>query len=68
MPSQLRYARANVETDLRRAFDKLDSKHDKKIDAEELLEFFTAMGERVKKSEAEDMVWEVDEGVSSRAP
>lgn len=46
---------------MKRAFDKLDTKHDKKIDADELMEFFKACGENVKRSEVEDMIWEVDE-------
>ena len=46
---QLRYARQSKEADLRRAFDKLDSKCDNKIDAEELMAFFKSVGETFKR-------------------
>lgn len=46
---QLRHARQSKEADLRRVFDKLDTKRDKKIDADELMVFFKQCGENFKK-------------------
>lgn len=46
---QLRHARQSKEADLRRVFDKLDTKRDKKVDADELMEFFKQCGENIKK-------------------
>ncbi|KAK9806945.1 hypothetical protein WJX72_008320 [[Myrmecia] bisecta] len=56
-----RFARKNEAADLKRAFDKLDAKTDGKIDTEELNELFLKLGHKTKKSEIEDMIWEVDE-------
>jgi len=56
-----RFAKKNEAVDLRRAFDKLDSKGDGKIDTDELVRFFTIMGYKAKKKDVEDMIWEVDE-------
>mmetsp|Transcript_33345 Transcript_33345/g.40313 ORF Transcript_33345/g.40313 Transcript_33345/m.40313 type:complete len:188 (-) Transcript_33345:676-1239(-) len=56
-----RFAKKNEAEDLRRAFDKLDSKGDGKIDSEELNKYFTQMGYKAKKMDVEDMIWEVDE-------
>eukprot|EP00959_Pyramimonas_sp_CCMP1952_P269072 5625551-Pyramimonas_sp.AAC.1 len=44
-----RFAKKNEAVDLRRAFDKLDSKGDGKIDTDELVRFFTIMGYKAKK-------------------
>jgi hypothetical protein len=46
---QLRYGQESKEVDLRRAFDKLDTKRDNKIDADELLAFFRSAGESTTK-------------------
>eukprot|EP00891_Asterochloris_glomerata_P002825 jgi/Astpho2/2825/fgenesh1_pm.00050_%23_29_t len=56
-----RFARKNEAADLRRAFDTLDKNHDGHIDANELNALFLALGHKTKKSELEDMIWEVDE-------
>lgn len=46
---QERFARKNEVTDLRRAFELLDSKRDGHIDAEELGEYFQRLGHKLKK-------------------
>mmetsp|Transcript_39544 Transcript_39544/g.75773 ORF Transcript_39544/g.75773 Transcript_39544/m.75773 type:complete len:186 (+) Transcript_39544:332-889(+) len=56
-----RFAKKNEAEDLRRAFDKLDSKGDGRIDADELVRFFTIMGCQAKRPDVQDMIWEVDE-------
>eukprot|EP00898_Chlorokybus_atmophyticus_P002172 jgi/Chlat1/2956/Chrsp2S08911 len=56
-----RFARKNEAEDLRRAFDRLDTKGDGKIDAAELAEVFSKLGHKTKKGDIEDMIWEVDE-------
>mmetsp|Transcript_39922 Transcript_39922/g.55499 ORF Transcript_39922/g.55499 Transcript_39922/m.55499 type:complete len:185 (+) Transcript_39922:254-808(+) len=56
-----RFAKKNEAEDLRRAFDKLDSKGDGKIDADELVRFFTIMACQAHKNDVQDMIWEVDE-------
>lgn len=56
-----RYARKNEQNELERAFNTIDIKGDKKIDAEELTELFMRLGHKPKRGEVEDMIWEVDE-------
>jgi Ca2+-binding EF-hand superfamily protein len=57
-----RYALRGEEAALRRAFAQLDTKNDKKIDAQELSAYFSARGHVPRhRHEAEDMVWEGDE-------
>ena len=46
---------------LRRAFDRIDKKNDGKIDVQELMEELELLGNRVKRSEAELIIWEVDD-------
>jgi len=56
-----RFTKKNEAESLRRAFDKLDTKGDGKIDFQELQMFFQSRGYKAKKAEIEDMIWEVDE-------
>mmetsp|Transcript_3060 Transcript_3060/g.11415 ORF Transcript_3060/g.11415 Transcript_3060/m.11415 type:complete len:112 (+) Transcript_3060:303-638(+) len=56
-----RFAKKNEAEDLRRAFDKLDTKGDGKIDAQELREVLLLLRHETKKSEVEDIIWEVDD-------
>jgi len=56
-----RFAKKNETEDLRRAFDKLDTKGDGKIDAQELREIFSLLRHDTKKAEVEDIIWEVDD-------
>lgn len=56
-----RYAKKNEAEDLKRAFDKLDVHRDGKIDAEEINQVFLSLGHKCKRSEIEDMIWEVDD-------
>lgn len=49
LPAQLRYGQESKEVDLRRAFDKLDTKKDGKIDVEELLGFFRSRGDTMTR-------------------
>jgi len=56
-----RFAKKNEAEDLRRAFEKLDTKSDGKIDCEELNTVFQMLNHKTKKSEIEDMIWEVDD-------
>jgi len=46
---------------LRRAFKRVDKKGDGKIDVDELMEELEFLGHKVKRSEAELIVWEVDD-------
>ncbi|KAL3151990.1 Outer dynein arm docking complex 3 [Trebouxia sp. C0010 RCD-2024] len=56
-----RFARKNEAAELHRAFTTLDRNHDGLIDADELNALFLDMGHKAKKTEIEDMIWEVDE-------
>ncbi|DBA76788.1 hypothetical protein WJX79_007068 [Trebouxia sp. C0005] len=56
-----RFARKNEAAELHRAFNTLDRNHDGLIDANELNALFLDMGHKAKKTEIEDMIWEVDE-------
>jgi len=56
-----RFAKKNEAEDLRRAFEKLDIKNDGKIDCDELNTVFQMLNHKTKKSEIEDMIWEVDD-------
>ena len=47
---QERYARKNEADELRRAFELLDSKHDGRLDAQELSQLFSKLGHPVKKA------------------
>jgi len=58
---QERFAKKNEAEDLRRAFEKLDTKGDGKIDPEELGNAFQLLRHKMKKSDIEDMIWEVDD-------
>ena len=40
-------------------FERMDTKKDKKIDADELFEYLKFLGHKCKRSDAEDMIWEV---------
>jgi len=53
-------AKQEVEN-LQRVFERLDKKHDKKIDVDELFEYLKFLGHKCKRADAEDMIWEVDE-------
>ena len=53
---QLRHARQSKEADLRRVFDQLDTKQDKKIDADEVMDFFKKCGETVRKVRRSSML------------
>eukprot|EP00966_Prymnesium_polylepis_P119663 2765401-Prymnesium_polylepis.1 len=46
---------------LQRVFDRLDGKGDKKIDTDELLGYLKSLGHKCKRTDVEDMIWEVDE-------
>ncbi|KAK9798938.1 hypothetical protein WJX73_002688 [Symbiochloris irregularis] len=59
--SRERYARKNEAVELRRAFDVLDLKRDGKLDAYELGQMFNKLGHSLKKSEVDEIIWEVDE-------
>mmetsp|Transcript_1642 Transcript_1642/g.6238 ORF Transcript_1642/g.6238 Transcript_1642/m.6238 type:complete len:178 (+) Transcript_1642:146-679(+) len=56
-----RYAKKNEAEDLRRAFERLDTRGDGKIDPEELGTVFQQLRHKTKKSDIEDMIWEVDD-------
>ena len=56
-----RFAKKNEAEDLRRAFEKLDIKNDGKIDCDELNTVFQMLNHKTKKSEIEDIIWEVDD-------
>mmetsp|Transcript_10470 Transcript_10470/g.43354 ORF Transcript_10470/g.43354 Transcript_10470/m.43354 type:complete len:171 (-) Transcript_10470:2751-3263(-) len=56
-----RFARRNEEEELRKAFDRLDSTGDGKIDAEELFSLFKWLNHKTSKFEVEDIIWEVDD-------
>mmetsp|Transcript_4411 Transcript_4411/g.20023 ORF Transcript_4411/g.20023 Transcript_4411/m.20023 type:complete len:168 (-) Transcript_4411:133-636(-) len=56
-----RFARRNEEEELRKAFERLDSTGDGKIDAEELFSLFKWLNHKTSKFEVEDIIWEVDD-------
>ncbi|PSC72095.1 outer dynein arm-docking complex subunit 3 isoform B [Micractinium conductrix] len=56
-----RFARKNETQQLRAAFEALDANHDDLICADELRAYFESAGHKAKKTEVEDMIWEVDE-------
>ncbi|KAL4452233.1 hypothetical protein ABPG75_007895 [Micractinium tetrahymenae] len=59
--SRERYSRKNETQQLRAAFDQLDCNRRGQIGAEELRAYFESAGHKAKKTEVEDMIWEVDE-------
>lgn len=59
--SRERYARKNETQQLRAAFDLLDCNRRGQIGAEELRTYFESAERKAKKTEVEDMIWEVDE-------
>ena len=46
---------------LRRAFKRIDKKADGKVDVDELMEELEFLGHKVKKCDADLIIWEVDD-------
>merc|ERR1712087_49114 len=46
---------------LQRVFKRLDKNNDKRVDAEELWSNLKFLGSKLKRTEVDDMIWEIDE-------